>query len=341
MKATTVVVMAVIFMASIFGVMVTVGVTRGTWPHFMQPAEKVAEQGGDTTTTTVAAGSVGGGYAADVDNLGTPVAEAPKDGVAGVSPKSNREANMVVLRQRAREAEAGVREGDDARLVEFATEYARDAVGYHFEARRWGDYIEISIRRVTGVRSLSVLLSQLAVGEVRPGHAADQQGVTGFEPTIKGKTAYGSSSIAGVIWSMGGDKWHGLGDMVFDPADLGVKPVGAALPSRREIAVVPTRQQCAIGSSQITSGSWCSSGTGNTLIGTWTTNVDEGMWSLGGGELGLLQVMGTARPAADDEVTFSPSGIKIYAPFGKGVEVLRAIETASGRDAATAGGEKQ
>ena len=47
----------------------------------------------------------------------------------------------------------------------------------------------------------------------------------------------------------------------------------------------------------------------------------------------MVDWKGFARQSEDDRVTFS-SGITIYAPFGRGHEVLEAIMRASATDAA-------
>ncbi len=237
--------------------------------------------------------------------------------------QENYAANKAAIEKIIAGKEAEVRARGEELLVEYKEEHRRQSEGFKFEARRWGDYIEISMRRDQDgeqSKSVSLLLSDLSTAELKPGHAPDKEGQVRFSQSIKNaEGSFGGSSGDG--WYYKADGKQISVDMydIIDPSLWEVIPNYVTLP-KRDFVILPlppaTASTCV---SQFSSAIGCNVGV--------LTYYDIG---LRGSFNGFTNF---PRPAEDDKIVFSKAGVTIFAPAGKGREVLEKIMLASGKDA--------
>lgn len=143
-----------------------------------------------------------------------PPTSEPKAG----DPFRQERENDEAYRRLAREAEPCVLAQADAVLADFQTAHDRDAASYHFECKRFGDFLTVFMTRnrrdpVTGgLRperfSASINLAGTRKIVMRPGHAPDRNGRVYYRPVIKTSSEAGcfgwAASSGGLPLPLGG-----------------------------------------------------------------------------------------------------------------------------------------
>lgn len=223
-------------------------------------------------------------------------------------------------------------------MAEYNAEYDRQYRGYRFEARRWGDYLQISIRRDQddATYAFSARIADLSPLKVEVGHLPDQALQLRYRYLLNHTV-----DSAEAAWGYQDGDWH-LGNSLINPDDWSVSPsYPPDAPKDRPFAYLPQSSQAyivnamsrtsatGVGYSTCWNGwqQYANTPTTLTLVNTGTTNEGE---STSKGE--LTGIPNFARQATDDRVVAPKSGIVIYAPAGLGQMVLERLMAASGKD---------
>lgn len=200
----------------------------------------------------------------------------------------------ALLEQLAEEASPAVGAAQEALADRYDAEYDADVEGFHFECRRFGDFLTIYIARSGSKFSTALNIAATRTIHVAEGHAPDRLGETGFQARLMDSN--GSSS-----WGTGMGNYPAMAGWKYE-----VSPDAPWLPDRRPLFRLdepsPHRE-------------------GGGIM------MDNEVYQI------RHRVPGTARPAEDDKVRFEGIGATIYCPAGKGAEVWRAILSETERPA--------
>lgn len=167
-------------------------------------------------------------------------------------------------------------------------EHQKDFRSYEFSCRRFGDFVSVFLTRTGNKFTTSLNVSKTTAIELKLGNAPDCQGTLGYWLYCEHDNNSGSCSFTGMGFCLPPKEYHYV-----------VRP---------NLSGAPTRQFVHVDEPNL--------------------KRDKSYIYCGHEEYHIQPTKGFARYAEDDQIIFRGIGAVIYAPFGRGQEVLDFILTA-------------